>query len=72
VKDNSFSGLLLDLAIFFGSILGFLAFFLLFSWLVPPSRDPYLFWPLFLVFLYGFSRLITLALRKKQRRRRTN
>jgi hypothetical protein len=70
VKDNSFSGLLLDLAIFFGSILGFVAVFLLFSWLVPPSRDPYLFWPLFLIFLYGFSRLITLALRKKRGRRR--
>tara|TARA_B100001059_G_scaffold38313_1_gene30985 strand:- start:257 stop:472 length:216 start_codon:yes stop_codon:yes gene_type:complete len=70
VKDNSFSGLLLDLAIFFGSILGFVTVFLFFSWLVPPSRDPYLFWPLFLIFLYGFSRVLTLALRKKQRRRR--
>lgn len=67
MKDNSFSGLFVDLAIFFGAILGFVAGFLLFNWLVPPSRDPYLFWPLFLLFLYGFSRLIKWALSKKQR-----
>jgi hypothetical protein len=67
MKDSSFSGLFLDLVIFFGAILGFVAGFLLFNWLVPPSRDPYLFWPLFLLFLYGFSRLIKWALSKKQR-----
>tara|TARA_B100000902_G_C27142713_1_gene829538 strand:+ start:626 stop:838 length:213 start_codon:yes stop_codon:yes gene_type:complete len=67
VKDNSFSALFRDLAIFFGSILGFVAGFLLFSWLLPPSRDPYLFWPLFLAFLFLFSRLIKWALSKKRR-----
>ncbi|MBK89244.1 MAG: hypothetical protein CMQ44_10345 [Gammaproteobacteria bacterium] len=67
MKDNSFSALFLDLAIFFGSILGFVAGFLLFSWLLPPSRDPYLFWPLFLIFLFLFSRLIKWALGKKRR-----
>jgi hypothetical protein len=67
MKDNSFSALFRDLAIFFGSILGFVAGFLLFSWLLPPSRDPYLFWPLFLAFLFLFSRLIKCALSKKRR-----
>jgi hypothetical protein len=68
VKQNTFSALLVDLAIFFGCVSGFVGGFLLFSWMLPPSRDPYLFWPLFLAYLYGFSKFIQWALSRTKKR----
>ncbi|MEC7138038.1 MAG: hypothetical protein VYA12_11405 [Pseudomonadota bacterium] len=68
MSKNTFSALIMDLAIFFGSVLGFVGGFLLFSWMLPPSRDPYLFWPLFLAYLYGVARVIKWLLSQKKKR----
>ena len=43
MSDSTFRGLLKDLGIFFGTILSFVGGFLLVSYVVAPSRNPYVF-----------------------------
>ena len=68
LSEPSFSGLLKDLAIFFGTILVFVMGFLAVSYVVPPSRSPYGFWLWFLVYLFGFANILGRFLRRKSKK----
>lgn len=74
MSDSTFRGLLRDLGIFFGTVFAFVGGFLLVSYVVAPSRNPYGFWLGFLLYMYAFSKALRWALawhqgRKKSRRR---
>ena len=56
MMDSSFRGLLRDLGIFFGTVLAFVGGFLLVSYVIAPSRNPYGFWLGFLLYMYAFAR----------------
>ena len=58
MSDSTFRGLLKDLGIFFGTVLSFVGGFLLVSYVVAPSRNPYGFWLGFLLYMYVFSKVL--------------
>ena len=58
MSDSIFRGLLKDLGIFFGTVLSFVGGFLLVSYVVAPSRNPYGFWLGFLLYMYVFSKVL--------------
>ena len=57
MRDSSFRGLLKDLGIF-GTVLSFVGGFLLVSYVVAPSRNPYGFWLGFLLYMYVFAKAL--------------
>jgi hypothetical protein len=61
----TFRGLFKDLVIFFGTVLTFVGGFLLVSYVVAPSRNPYGFWFGFLLYLYVFSKAVRWALNRR-------
>ena len=44
MSDSTFRGLLKDLGIFFGTVFAFVGGFLMVSYVMAPSRNPYGFW----------------------------
>jgi hypothetical protein len=49
MSDSTFRGLLKDLGIFFGTVFAFVGGFLMVSYVMAPSRNPYGFWLGFLL-----------------------
>ena len=68
LSEPSFGGLLKDLAIFFGTIFVFVMGFLVVSYVVTPSRNPYGFWLWFLVYLFGFANVLGRFLRRRSKK----
>lgn len=66
MSDSTFRGLLKDLGIFFGTVLAFVGGFLLVSYVVAPSRNPYGFWLGFLLYMYAFSKALRWALDRRR------
>ena len=66
MSDSSFRGLLRDIGVFFGFVLAFVGGFLLVSYVVEPSRNPYGFWLGLLLYIYAFSKGIRWVLDRKQ------
>ena len=66
MRDSSFRGLLKDLGIFFGTVLSFVGGFLLVSYVVAPSRNPYGFWLGFLLYIYVFSKVLRWVLDRRR------
>ena len=65
MRDSSFRGLLKDLGIFFGTVLSFVGGFLLVSYVVAPSRNPYGFWLGFLLYMYVFAKALRWVLDRR-------
>ena len=65
MRDSSFRGLLKDLGIFFGTVLAFVGGFLLVSYVVAPSRNPYGFWLGFLLYMYVFAKALRWVLDRR-------
>ena len=66
MSDSTFRGLLKDLGIFFGTVLAFVAGFLLVSYVMAPSRNPYGFWFGFLLYMYVFSKTLRWSLDRQR------
>ena len=66
MMDSSFRGLLRDLGIFFGTVLAFVGGFLLVSYVIAPSRNPYGFWLGFLLYMYAFTRALRWAIDRRK------
>jgi hypothetical protein len=64
----TFRGLLKDLVIFFGTVAAFVGGFLLVSYVVAPSRNPYGFWLGFLLYMYLFAKAVRWALDRSVRK----
>ena len=62
----TFRGLLKDLGMFFGTVVAFVGGFLLVSYVVAPSRNPYGFWLGFLLYMYVFSKALKGALNRSR------
>ena len=65
MSDSTFRGLLKDLGIFLGTVLSFVGGFLLVSYVVAPSRNPYGFWLGFLLYMYVFSKVLRWVLDRR-------
>ena len=66
MSDSTFRGLLKDLGIFFGTVLSFVGGFLLVSYMVSPSSNPYGFWLGFLLYIYVFSKVLRWVLDRRR------
>ena len=65
MSDSTFRGLLKDL-VFFRYRLSFVGGFLLVSYVVAPSRNPYGFWLGFLLYIYVFSKVLRWVLDRRR------
>lgn len=71
MRDSSFRGLLKDLGIFFGTVLSFVGGFLLVSYVVAPSRNPYGFWLGFLLYMYVFAKALRWVLDRRHGKKKS-
>ncbi len=58
LSEPTFRNLFKDLAIFFGCVAAFVVGFLALSYVLQPSSNPYGFWLGFLLYIYGYSRIL--------------
>jgi Na+-driven multidrug efflux pump len=66
MSDSTFRGLLKDLGIFFGTVFAFVGGFLMVSYVMAPSRNPYGFWLGFLFYMYAFSKALRWLLDRRR------
>ena len=67
MSEPTFKGLFKDLVIFFGTVVAFVGGFLLVSYILPPSRNPYGFWLGFLIYVFVFAKLLGWALKNRRK-----